>query len=290
LRKCGRSNLNDRPTLRLPLGFVLVFFCVGSAYADHVADLARTLDTDRSEKARISAAVALGNLEDLRGVPALIRALIDRSAVVRALAASALGHVGDPRAIPALERALGDQSESVRARARDALLALRSGPRPPPEPVITRARITPREPPRIARARLYVVVNAMGNRGRSGPELPTRMRELVLRQLGQMPELTTSAQVGVGKLQQVVVDGSITKLSRGVNGPWTEVTCEVRITVSNARGSIMSIVSGGATVQVSTRSFRRGMESGMQVEALENAVMGAHQNLMAFLSRQVAQK
>ena len=35
-------------------------------------------------------------------------------------------------------------------------------------------------------------------------------------------------------------------------------------------------------------SFKRAVESDLQVQALENAVHGAHQNLMDYLGRQVA--
>ena len=85
-------------------------------------------------------------------------------------------------------------------------------------------------------------------------------------------------------------DGSITKLSREVKGPWVEVTCEVKLTVSNSRGSILSMVSGGATVQTARGAFKLGMEQEIQAEALENAVIGAQQNLLGFLVKQIASK
>src|SRR5262249_30005820 len=82
---------------------------------------------------------------------------------------------------------------------------------------------------------------------------------------------------------QYIVDGSITRLSREMNGPFVEVTCEVKITVSNARGSILSMVSGGATVQTGRGPLTRAMEANLEAEALDNAVRGAHQNLYTFL-------
>lgn len=268
----------------LLLAAIALAITAGRASADRVDELTRILDEDRGEKAKIAAAVALGNLGDARGVPALVRALADASPVVRGLAASALGHIGDERALPSLERALSDHHEGVRRRARDAIANIKRVPSPD-EPMITKARIIPKETPRIAKA--LVVVNAMGNRVRAGRDLSDRLHALVVQDLGTAGELTLDPGAGA-RLQRFVVDGSITRLSRQENGPWIEVTCEVKLTVSNARGSILSIVSGGATVQTSRQTWKVSMEPGLQVEALENAVHGAHRNLLSFLAKQVA--
>ena len=269
---------------------VVLFAVPARAVADRVDELARIVETDPSEKARIAAVVGLGNLRDPRGVPALVRALGDRSPSVRGLAASALGHLRDPRAITGLERALSDGDERVRARAREALGILRGAPEGGTEVRTTKARLVPKESPRKRIApRLHVVVNAMGSKSSGGGGvLPEQMRALVVEELGRSGELSVGTGPGDGTTTEYLVDGSIIKLSRSQAGQWIEVTCEVRLTVSNDRGSIMSIVSGGATVQASRRSFRKDMEPTMQREAMENAVRGAYQNLMGFLSRQIA--
>jgi HEAT repeats len=273
--------------------FAMTVFAPAHATADRLEDLAKTLESDPSEKARISAAVGLGNLADPRGIPALVRALSDRSPSVRGLAASALGHIRDPRAVSGLERALGDHDERVRTRAREALTAIRGDRAAPASAALDtepRARTVPKEPPRRRSApRLHIVVNQMGTRSTTQGELPAQMRSMVLEQLGQTGELSVGTQPGDGSTSEYIVDGSIMRLQRVQNGQWVEVTCEVRLTVSNGRGSIMSIVSGGATVQASRRSFRKEMEPSMQREAMENAVRGAYQNLMGFLVRQIAQ-
>jgi hypothetical protein len=46
------------------------------------------------------------------------------------------------------------------------------------------------------------------------------------------------------------------------------------------------MTSGGATIQTPRSQFRPTQERSIQVDALENAVHGAHQNLMAFLQKQ----
>ncbi len=62
-----------------------------SLAGDRVDTLIQQLLTDSSEKVRLQAAVALGNIKDVRGVPALTQALTDGFATVRSVAAVALG-------------------------------------------------------------------------------------------------------------------------------------------------------------------------------------------------------
>jgi hypothetical protein len=265
----------------LPVIVVLAIGLARTAGADQVDALARTVETDGSEKARIAAVVALGQLRERRGVEPLTRALGDPSPVVRAVAASALGHLGDTRAIPALERACGDEADPVRASAREALARLRPArtePKPP-ESVPTRARFVPRESPR----RLHVVVKSMGNQAAGAHQLTARMHDRVVEELAAERDVSVDPDPDP---EGFVVDGVITKLSQKLNGPWVEITCEVKITVSNGRGSLLSIVSGGATVQTARGAFRKAMEPSLQAQALDSAVHGAHQNLFGFLVRQ----
>jgi hypothetical protein len=255
---------------------------LGVARADQIDTLARTAEADSSEKARIAAVVALGRLAEPRTFQPLVRALGDASPMVRGVAASALGHLGDARAVVPLTQALEDRDERVRDRAREAIGLLRAQGRTParaPEPVPTTARFTPREAPR--RPGVVVAVNRMGHKAPSSGHLTGRMHELLVRQLQTAPGVSVTHP---GNGAQLVVDGAITKLSRELRGPYLEITCEVRLTVSNASGSLLSIVSGGATVQAS-RNTRAG-EGALQAEALDNAIRGVHGNLVGFLSRQ----
>jgi hypothetical protein len=278
----------------------IVFAWLAPAHADRIDDLTKNLK-DKDEKTRISAAVSLGSLKDSRVVPALIRALDDESAVVRGLAASALGHQGDSSAIDALEDALTDDSQAVRTRAKEALKTLKDkGSKPTASTGTTTAATTTATTTTTVKPstsngsggkpKVYVVVKNMGNKTTAGSkELAKNMRDTVVHELERAPELTLDANVG-GKLTQLVVDGSIHKLDRTTNGPWVEVTCEVKLTVSSAEGRMMSIVTGSATVQMPRGTFKTSMEKSMQVEAVENAVRGAHQNLYTFLTKQASVK
>lgn len=289
--------------LPLVLAATLVGTLVGAphrAHADRVDDLSVTLETDKSDKARIAAAVGLGRLADSRGVPALIRALTDENATVRGVACSALGHIGDARAIPALEKTLADESEAVRSRARDALVLLRerhareSGGGAVDTATSTRRRSTPKESARAAydeaEPKLFVVVQTASNRTTNGGKpLGLKMKEVMLAALAHSPEVTLDAAVGKNnKLKQFTIDGAITQLKRIESGKWVEVFCEVKITVSNEKGRMVGIVTGTATLQLAKSAYRNTMEKNLLVEAMENAVNGAHQNLLGYLARQLA--
>lgn len=291
---CLRRRPSTTPLAALILALVLL---AGDtpARADRVEDLARTLDEDRDEKARIAAAVALGRIGDARAVPALIRALADKSAVVRGVAASALGHIGDPRAIPALERAVGDESDVVKKRARDALAEIREKQ----ARVVGAAErdrdadhVTPKEPPRMdggragAAASLYVVVKSTRNRAAGGKVLAKKLKEYLIAELQGSPEVTLDAtRATEHKLKQFVIDGEITQLKRSTTGPWVELFCEVRITVSNGDGRMLSIVTGTATLQIPKGEYDAKLEGMLRLQALENAVRGAHQNLIGYMAR-----
>ncbi|MBI4510362.1 MAG: HEAT repeat domain-containing protein [Deltaproteobacteria bacterium] len=271
------------------------------ARGDRLDELSRAIEHDRDDKARIAAAVALGKIADPRSVPALIQALGDKSPVVRGLAATALGRMADPRAIAPLERALGDGNEVVRARARDALFAIRA--KPGKENALLpseHARIAPKESPKLAMGtrkdiRFRIIVKSVANKTpRGSKDMTNKMRDHLMEQLQRSPEVTVDTPVGLPphagkkKLSEFAVDGQIAELSHAISGPWVEVSCQVRLSISTPDGRMLSIVTGGATVQTPRSHFRVTMERSLQAEALENAVRGAHQNMMAFLTRYAA--
>ena len=68
---------------------------------------------------------------------------------------------------------------------------------------------------------------------------------------------------------------------------WVDYTCESSLSVGRLpEKSMVMMASGGATVQVPRVGMRPEIEAGMQVDALEGAVKGAHQNLLAFIKAQ----
>ena len=84
-----------------------------------------------------------------------------------------------------------------------------------------------------------------------------------------------------------LIDSSITNVTRRLTDQWVEITCEVSFVVGRlpSRAMVM-MTSGGATVQAPRAGMRPDKEKALQIDALEGAVQGAHENLLAFLKTQ----
>jgi hypothetical protein len=251
---------------------MLCLACLASvARADRVDDLSRALTTDPSWRVRLQAAVVLGKLHDRRAAPALERALRDPNETVRGLAAQVLGDLGSEENVAALERARLDGSPFVRERATQSLARLHPQAAP-----------SPSSPP--DKSSLHVEVGGVGAKGHNvSPELTRRLREFILRELERTPGLTIEGK----PLSGFLIDSSITSVSRSMNGPWVEISCEVSLVVGRLPSKAMVMMtSGGATVQAPKMGFRPEKEQALQVDALEGAVHGAHENLLSFLRSQ----
>ncbi|MGZ3408537.1 MAG: HEAT repeat domain-containing protein [Polyangia bacterium] len=241
------------------------------ARADRVDDLCRTLTSDPSWRVRLQAAVVLGKLRDTRSIPSLLRSLSDENETVRGLSAQVLGEIGDSTLVAALERAhRSDSSPFVRNRAGEALAKLR------PDSGAAHGA--------SANRALHVEVGGIGMKAQhASPELTTRLREYIIRELSRTPGLTLEGK----PLSGFLIDSSITNVSRRLTDQWVEITCEVSFVVGRlpSRAMVM-MTSGGATVQAPRRGLRPESEKTLQLDALQGAVQGAHENLLAFLKTQ----
>lgn len=276
------------------------------ARADRIDDLERTLRYAKNEKKRINAAVALGKLKDERGVKPLVWALRkDESHVVRAVAAAALGHIGDPRALPALRKALDDPDPSVRRRAEEAIRriekrvddrAVAAGKLDADErdrrARVGRYKVAPREVPRLA-PEFLVIIKSVEDKSKTKRSKKARqfyagkMRAYLLAELRGSPGVITDEKaVADLDIRKFAVDVTIERFERRTRGPWVEIVCEVRLSVSNHRGRMLSFLTGGATVQVPARTFRPQYEPQLRQEALENAAKGVNADLLAYLTRE----
>ncbi|HEX4457105.1 MAG TPA: HEAT repeat domain-containing protein [Polyangia bacterium] len=241
------------------------------AHADRVDDLCRSLTTDPSWRVRLQAAVVLGKLKDERAVPSLLRGLADENETVRGLSAQVLGELGDPSAKSALERAKRDPSTFVRDKAMAALASLS---RPPSEAHGAGG----------GNGALHVEIGGIGVKApHVSPQMAIRLKEFIIRELNKTPGLTLEGKPISGFL----IDSSITNVSRRMTPEWVEITCEISFVVGRlpSRAMVM-MTSGGATVQAPRVGLRPEREQALQIDALEGAVEGAHQNLVAYIKGQ----
>jgi hypothetical protein len=110
------------------------------------------------------------------------------------------------------------------------------------------------------------------------------MRDLIVEELRASPAVTLERSHAEDHgLRQYTVDATIEKLNRRVRGRFVEVVCELRLSISDGRGRMLSFMTGGVAVQVPRRTFRRKYEPQLQREALEGAARKINRDLMAYL-------
>jgi hypothetical protein len=230
----------------------------GANLEEAFAKAAAALQRDRSEKVRIQAALVLGRTGDPRAVPFLIKALGDRSPGVRAVAAKALGASGNDTARPALETAARDPHPLVRKHAGAALETLKR-----------------------STATGTIEVMPMGDRtNRASIRLRERMREIVADEV---------AEFGKRIRGGYVIDGVIKNLTLTKRPHVVEVNCAVELVISTRAGIVL--MSGGeAAVQKDRRVLRSKavatITANMEMQALENAVIGAYEELRKHFAAQ----
>ena len=76
---------------------------------------------DEHEAVRQAVAVSLGKLGAVQAIEPLLRAMRDESELVRRAAVNALGMIGDERALPELKRVAAEDTEPVAERAREVI-------------------------------------------------------------------------------------------------------------------------------------------------------------------------
>jgi len=273
--------MSSRRTRLLVVCFALLLGVPATARADRISDLSRTLRTSHYHKARIAAAVSLGRIRDRRALRPLVYALHDDNRTVRVIAATALGHLGEAAALGALRRASRDKDRLVRKRAMEAIAKIRN--RRALRNRGHRRRLNAAD----YRPNYYVILKSTRDEseGRLSKRVRRRrahkMRSLVMNQLMRTPQVTTSARKARRyRIAPHSIDVSITSFKRRVRGRYVEIECKLRIAISNKRGKMESVLTGGAKVQVPVRTFRRRYLPQLRLEALENAVKSVHGDLL----------
>ena len=271
---------------------------------ERVAVLTRML-ASHSDKTRLSAVLALAKLGEPQVEKPLIQALHDPSPRVRGVAAVALGRLGCDAALPALRALARDDTDpDVRAAASTAAMKLTTAHA---ADRAARESEAARRSPGSERGErphetysvephpdLYVLVKSAADESPGGSDPATRrahagvIRHALLEQLRSDASITSSA----GEAQRWALgvrhlDLSVTRLAAGRVGQLVEVEAELRIAISDDSGRMLSILSGGAKVQVPADKFDARYLPALRKDALDNAMRGMFGKLVAQLRDQL---
>jgi hypothetical protein len=260
---------------------------------DRITELSETLSSS-SDKARLSAAVALGNLGDRRAMKPLVGALSDRSPQIRAVAAAALGKLGHAGSLPALKNAATDDRDAtVRKAAREAALAVAKTNQlasPWPAPEDEKGKPGFGRQPRAIGPDVYVLVNTSADESPGKADKTTRkehadiVRQMLVSQCESNPVVTTvAADAKRFGLDPRNIDLSVVKMEVATVGAVVEVDAQLRLAISDGRGKMLSFLSGGAKIQVPKHKFDARYLPRMRREALEGAVRGMFDKLVTHL-------
>jgi hypothetical protein len=290
----------------LLLAVLLVVVPQIATAGNRVDDLAKVLTTSSNDKTRLAACAALARLGDKATMKPLVSALSDPNPQIRAIAATGLGKLGHKAALPQLKNVATDDSDpTVRDRAREAAIAIAKTNALPdpwaadapakstkPAPVARKGRAGFGNEPRAleAEADTLVLINSSADDSPGKADKRTRqtnaeiLRNFLMNQFRANPMLTTTAEDGQKKnLTERHLDLSVVKLDVVTAGTHVEVEAQLRLAISDARGRMLSFVSGGAKVQVLKSKFHPKYMPNMRRDALEGAMRGLYDKLLTQL-------
>ncbi|MEJ7603352.1 MAG: HEAT repeat domain-containing protein [Kofleriaceae bacterium] len=270
------------------------------AHADQVDRLTRMLAPSSSEKTRLAAVVSLARIGNKRALKPLVNALKDPNVRIRTLVAAALGNVGNKGTLAALTVAAQvDSDPRVRRAARgsaslvatkhslaDPFQTVQAAQAAPP----TRAGLASQPRALENQPDLFLSINranddSPGTASKKVRQLNAEIVRGVLATHCKHAPLVTTIAADAKRLglAQRTIDVSVTKLDLVRNGKTMELAAQLRVAISDADGKMLSFLSGGATVQVPAATFQARYLPQMRREALENAMRGMVDKLLAHL-------
>jgi hypothetical protein len=231
--------------------------------ADNVDELIRQLDTDDSDKVRLSAALNLTKLGEQRAILALAKALgNDSNTNVRGAAAVGLGTlVGEQtkpsykkHAVSALQRAAeSDASEFVKGQAEKALKAIGVGGTTAPPPTTGGA--------------IYVNIGPMSSKTGDAaidPKLKALMAKIASKTLARVATAfattwpggaPSAAALSARNMVGFYIDGTVNELKVKESGSSMTVSCKINMLLASYPDkSIFGLLNGGASVQATGSS------------------------------------
>ncbi len=267
---------------------------------ERVTQLSEQLARGSSDKAKLSAIAGMIRLGHRTAVRPLLGALGDPSTSVRALAAAGLGKLGAKSALAPLRQVTAeDPSEQVRTRAREAIRAIikandltdeSEAPSSERKAGFGRqARTTEPSPD------LYVVVKTCNDDSPGRTDKKTRaahadlLRQTMTSELAAAPLVTSASSVAKRlSLRSRAVDASVIKLTMTSKGASYEIAAELRLVISDDAGRMLSTLTGGAKVTVPKRGFNWSYLPELRRNAIEGAVRGLFDKLLAHLRSPLA--
>ena len=267
-----------------------------------VAELARMLSSG-SDKTRLSAALALAKLGDPAVQKPLIGALHDPSARVRVVAATALGRLGCEAALTKLRALAGeDDDDDVRRAASAAAMKIARAAHPVddrarPDGDASARRMAAGRPGigHLAHsdephADLYLLINSSSDDSPGLADKATRkvhadiIKRVLTQQLRSEPSVTAAPEEAQRwGLDPRHIDLSVTRLDVVRTASAIEIAAQLRLAISDDSGKMLSFLSGGAKVQVGIPTFDPRYLPALRREALENAMRGMFDKLLAHL-------
>ena len=263
---------------------------------DRIGELTASLGSGHTERERIAAVTSLARLEDKTALRPLVIALQDESPTVRGIAAVGLGKLGHKGAVPALRMTANDDSDpTVRQRAATALAQVNKLNGLPPEPTVTPARPTKAAKGAAAvQPRIHVVIRSTTDESPGGADARARkthaevLRETLASEIQTSSLLTTDTTNATRPgHESCQIDVSVVRLeTRSAHG-MIEVEAQLRLTISDPRGKMLSFLSGGATMQVKRRGYNLAYLPQLRRETVANAVKGLSAKLAEHLRRTI---
>lgn len=260
---------------------------------DRIGELTAVLADGHTEKDRIAAVSSLARIEDKAALRALVVALSDPSPTVRGIAAAGLGKLRHKAAAPALRQtAAEDADPSVRQQAATALALVNKANGLPPEKVVVTAATTPRGKAAAAQAKIYVRIRSTNDDSAAKRDSKARkaheeaLRQTLAGEIADASLLTDdAAEAKKRSLAACQIDISIVRLDTRTHGGMIEVEAQLRLTVSDPHGKMLSFLSGGATMQVKRKGYNLAYLPQLQRDTLVNAVRGLSTKLVDHLRR-----
>lgn len=298
-----------RTPLKLVLALLTGMTFAHPVFADSVDDLTKQLSSS-NEKSRLSATLSLARLGDKRALKPLVQALHDPSPEIRAIAASGLGKLKHKASLPALKTAAADDTdETVRKKAREAAVAVAKEngladelpPDPNAAPVAeksgTKARRHSgfgRSPHAVSDAPdLYVTIKSSTDDSPGHGDKATRkqnadaVKSTLETSLKTAPQVTmVAADAQRWGLDPRMIDVSVVKMDIQTTEGYVEIAAELRLAISDDKGKMLSFLSGGAKVQIPSAKFKTQYLQNYRREALEGAMRGMFDKLVAHLRQQ----